>query len=80
MFNYLSLLITFANSLDPDQAGHDVQPELDPNCLTLLSSLYKNFWKKLILKKNQQMTKKLEKNSEGAKSLRVLLHVCKKNQ
>ena len=29
------LLITFANSLDPDQAQHLVGPDLDPNCLTL---------------------------------------------
>ena len=29
------LLITFANSLDPDQARHNVGPDLDPNCLTL---------------------------------------------
>ena len=26
------LLITFANSLDPDQARHYVRPDLDPNC------------------------------------------------
>ena len=29
------LLITFANSLDPDQDRHYVGPDLDPNCLTL---------------------------------------------
>ena len=29
------LLITFANSLYPDQARHNVVPDLDPNCLTL---------------------------------------------
>ena len=29
------LLITFANSLDPDQAGQNVQPDLDPNCLKI---------------------------------------------
>ena len=27
------MLITFANSLDPDQARHFVRPDLDPNCL-----------------------------------------------
>ena len=26
--------ITFANSLDPDQAGRFVGPDLDPKCLT----------------------------------------------
>ena len=29
------LLITFANSLEPDQAQPNVGPDLDPNCLTL---------------------------------------------
>ena len=29
------LLITLANSLDPDQDGHSVGPDLDPSCLTL---------------------------------------------
>ena len=30
----LCLLITFANSLDPDQARQNVGPDLDPKCLT----------------------------------------------
>ena len=41
VFNYLPtsgdfcrLLITFANSLDPDQARQNVGPDLDPICLT----------------------------------------------
>ena len=33
--NFCHLLITFANSYDPDQGRHDVGPDLDPNCLTL---------------------------------------------
>ena len=33
--NFCRLLITFANSLDPDQARQNVGPDLDPNCLTL---------------------------------------------
>ena len=32
--NFYHLLITFANSLDPDQARQNVGPDLDPNCLT----------------------------------------------
>ena len=28
------ITITFANSLDPDQDGHSVGPDLDPSCLT----------------------------------------------
>ena len=41
VFNYLPtrddfccLLITFANSSDPDENRHNVGPDLDPNCLT----------------------------------------------
>ena len=33
--NCCHLLITFANSLDPDQDRQNVCPDLDPNCLTL---------------------------------------------
>ena len=32
--DFCHLLITFANSLEPDQARHNVAPDLDPNCLT----------------------------------------------
>ena len=32
--DFCGLLITFANSLDPDQARQNVRPDLDPNCLT----------------------------------------------
>ena len=32
--DFCHLLITFANSLDPDQARQNVGPDLDPNCLT----------------------------------------------
>ena len=33
--DFLCLLITFANSLDPGQARQRVMSDLDPNCLTL---------------------------------------------
>ena len=33
--DFCLLLITFANSLDPDQDRQNVGPDLDPNCLTL---------------------------------------------
>ena len=33
--DFCHLLITFANSLDPDQAGKNDWPDLDPNYLTL---------------------------------------------
>ena len=32
--DFCCLLITFANSLDPDQARQNVGPDLDSNCLT----------------------------------------------
>ena len=33
--DFCLLLIMIAFSLDPDQAGQNVGPDLDPNCLTL---------------------------------------------
>ena len=32
--HFRPLLMTFANSLKPDQAQQNVGPDLDPNCLT----------------------------------------------
>ena len=32
--DFCHLLITFANSLDQDQARQNFRPDLDPNCLT----------------------------------------------
>ena len=32
--DFCCLLITFANSLDPDQDRQNVGPDLGPNCLT----------------------------------------------
>ena len=51
--DFCPLLITFANSLDPDQDRHNVDPDLDPNRLTLIV-----FLKKSILNKSQQTTTK----------------------
>ena len=39
------LLITFANSLDPDQDQQNIGPDLDPNSLTLIVFM-KDFFKK----------------------------------
>ena len=33
--HFACLLITFANCFNPDQARHNVGPDLDQNCLTL---------------------------------------------
>ena len=51
LYTECCLLITFANKLDPDQTRQNVGPDPDPNCLTLWWYFWKNFWKKLILKK-----------------------------
>ena len=51
------LLITFANSLDPDQAQHNVRPDLDSNCLTLMVFL-KEFFEKVDFKKIIRCVKK----------------------
>ena len=64
--DFCRLLITFANSLDTDQARQSVGPNLDPNCLTLMVFL-KDFFKKLILKKNPHTTKN-KKITQHAKS------------
>ena len=53
------LLITIANSLDPDQARQNVLPDLGPNCLTLMAFL--KVLDKFILKKNLQTKKKAGK-------------------
>ena len=49
------LLITFANSLNPDKDKKNVETDLDPNCLT------KNFFEKDYFEQHQQMRKKHEK-------------------
>ena len=53
---FVLLLITFANSLDPDQALQNVGPDLNPICLTLSM---KKFCKQ----------QKSMKNSSGGKEL-----------
>ena len=53
--DFCCLLITFANSLDPDQDPHHVGPDLDPNYLTprWYSLQIQNYLKKFILIKYQ---------------------------
>ena len=50
--NFCHLLITFANSLDPDKARQNIGPDLDSNCLTFWWYSWKNFWKNLLKKKS----------------------------
>ena len=49
--NFCHLLITFANSLDPDQDRQDVGPDLDSSCFTLIMFLKEFFGEKLFYKK-----------------------------
>ena len=56
-------MMTFANSLDPDQAWQNVRPDLDPICLPLWWYAQKIFSKKLILKKIKQTEKSMQKYS-----------------
>ena len=46
------LLITFANSLDPDQAWQNVRPDLYPNYLTIWWYSERIFWKSWFWKKS----------------------------
>ena len=57
---FCRMLITLANSFDPDQNRHSVGPDLDPNRLTvfLKECLEKADFEK---KNSQQMTRKHEK-------------------
>ena len=54
------LLITFANSLDPDLALQNVQPDLDPICLTLIVFL-KEFFEKVDFEKISRQQKRGKK-------------------
>ena len=65
--NFCYLLITFANSLNPDQDRHNVGPDLDPNCLSLMVFL-KEFFEKLFFVKSQQTTTTARKITQHAKS------------
>ena len=66
---FCGLLITFANSLDPDQARQNIGPDLDPNCLTPRWYLWKDFWENLILNKSAD-DKKIVKNYPACKELK----------
>ena len=57
------MLITFASSLDPDQARQKVGSDLDPNCLTLFQK------SKLIVKKISRRPKCLQ-NFSASKELK----------
>ena len=58
---FCHLLITFANSFYPDQDRHYVCPDLDPNSLTLLTVLLKEFFENVKLKKKTERKKYMKK-------------------
>ena len=64
------LLITFANSFDPDQARHNVGPDLNLNCLTLMLFLKEYIKKVFFFLKALQTIKKIIKNYPACKELR----------
>ena len=66
--------MTFANSLDPDQARQNVGPDLDSNCLTLMVFLI-DFFEKINFEKNPQLIKKHAKlpSMQRAKYLDTLV-------
>ena len=71
--DFCHMLITFANSLDPDQDRRNVGPDLDPNCLTLWWCSWKNFMKKVILKICSRRHK-IMKNFPACKELTTWKH------
>ena len=67
------LLITFANSLKPDQAQQYVRPDLDPNCMTLMVFLKELFYKVDFEKKSADDNKSM-KNYPVGKMLMILVY------
>ena len=66
--DFCHLLITTANSLDPDVARKNVWPDLDPN-FRHSDDIPESFFEKVNFKKNPQMTKK--KHAKLTSMLRV---------
>ena len=60
--DFCHLLITIANSLDPEQARQNVRHDLDPNCLQFWWYFCKNILKKQIFKKKQ--SRRLKKHAK----------------
>ena len=69
--NFPHLLITFANSFDPDQDRQIVGPDLDPNCLTLIVILDFFFLKK----SNSAENINGMKNYPARKELNIYAHL-----
>ena len=63
---YCRLPITFANSLDPDQARQNVGPDLDPICVTQIMQMVflREFFEKVDFEEKSAVTKSV-KNPRG---------------
>ena len=55
---FCRLVMIFANSLPPDQAQQNVQPDLDPSCFDTLVFLWKEYFAKSNVEIYLQTTKK----------------------
>ena len=66
------LLITFANSLYPDQARQNVGPDLDPNCFDTLMVFLKEFFEKVDFEKISRRQRSRQ-NYPGGKELRSVI-------
>ena len=71
----MSSLITFANSLDPDQARQNVGPNLVSNCLTLKVFL-KEFFEKLDFEKKRSAD---DKNAQVKNHMTLYSLLAQKN-
>ena len=63
------MLITFANSLDPDQDRHLAGPDLGPNSLTLTVFL-REFIEKVNFEEKSADVNKSMKNMRGSRNFR----------
>ena len=70
--DFCRLLITFANSLDPNQARQNVGPDLVPNCLTFWWYSYKIFFEKVNFKKKIHRRQKSMQSYPACKELNRL--------
>ena len=64
------LLITFANSLDPDQDRQNVGPDLDPKPFDNQIMFLKEFFEEVNFKKRSADNNKNEKNTQHTNSSR----------
>ena len=64
------LLINFSNSLDPDQARQNIEPDMNPNMklfdtlTSFLKGLYMSFLKELLENNNVEWRSAVDKNHE----------------